>query len=243
LIHDKQRIASHFHDVKEKNSESENVKVRARKQPKDNGDSTTDESDQDLHPTKPNPTSFNKKSVDRDGILSSARESSRMSSPTDSDKQANNEFHQKQMSFRGASTSTDRASNSDGGVSPAVSRAVKGNESDQNPAVLKPRAKLGKIGGKGKAGKGDESQPYTSHATPAVGVKYSHSVLSPSTTKVGAISKVSAETERSGRASIEQQAPSPPRETSQERADRNRENLKRELESKSQTGAKKKRRF
>ncbi|KAL8713329.1 MAG: hypothetical protein Q9220_002528 [cf. Caloplaca sp. 1 TL-2023] len=49
--------------------------------------------------------------------------------------------------------------------------------------------------------------------------------------------------ERKGRPEKKSKSPSPPRETSQERADKKREELKRQLEEKSRTGVKKKRRF
>ncbi|KAL8692560.1 MAG: hypothetical protein Q9218_002453 [Villophora microphyllina] len=99
----------------------------------------------------------------------------------------------------------------------------------QNP-VSKPKSMLGRIGG---ATKPDVSpvKSKLGHIGGAAGqTATSHKLLSKSP-------------ELRGRSSKKNRSPSPPRETSQERADRKREMLKRELEEKSKAGVKKKRKF
>ena len=98
--------------------------------------------------------------------------------------------------------------------------------------AAKPKPRIGKIGGKTDFDK-ESSKPAV--ATPA----------KPDSDRINereAISKAS-ESARVGRAAAQPRSPSPTRETSQERANRKRERLKRELESKGQAGAKKKRKF
>ena len=136
---------------------------------------------------------------------------------------------------------------------------------DENPAkahpVLKSKQKLGKIGGKGKdspleapvmptlkpklgkiGGKGKLSD---------IGLASAHNGSNASKNQEDAASPkqkatdsiATPKSERRGRTAEQPPEPSPPRETSQERADRKRAQLKRELENKSHAAVKKKRRF
>ena len=120
----------------------------------------------------------------------------------------------------------------------------KGKDSSPGtPAVLTSKPKLGKIGGKGKLGKvgGIGSISIQNEAAAS---KESEETVNPKceASDQTAATKIS-EPETRGRTLQRPLELSPPRETSQERANRKREQLKRELESKSQAAAKKKRRF
>jgi hypothetical protein len=124
------------------------------------------------------------------------------------------------------------------------------------PEVHKPKkGKLGQIGGRKKQAETsptpEEAQPEaeasTSSTTPkpkrklgAIGNRHQ----SPATGQEGSPLKTE-ETERRGRASVkpEKEKTPPPRETSEERADRKRLQLKRELEEKAKAPVKKKRKF
>lgn len=95
-----------------------------------------------------------------------------------------------------------------------------------------PKGKLGKIGGIRKVNKKTEDHTATEHVA----------AFNASVASKGA-SHVASASER-GREPVKKPAsPAPDRETSQERADRNRERLKRELEEKSKVAVKKKRKF
>jgi len=235
----KRRTLSSSQEGIEERTESEDVKAKARKQPDDNSDSTTDESDHDLESRWPKSMPLREKWLDHHVAASTTGKTSPISPQTASDKGAGHEVEQNPMPVPGASISKDRVSSSDGEGTQAGSRAVRSGTPDQAPA-LKPRVKLGKIGGKGKR-KSIESHAHTGHIAPEVAGK---SIVNPSLgEEVGAVSKIESEPERASQRTVRPQAPSPPRETSRERANRNREKLKRELESKSHAGAKKKRKF
>ena len=117
------------------------------------------------------------------------------------------------------------------------------DSSPEPPAIPLSKPKLGKIGGKGKIGRlggagtvsnqneGRASTKQEDIVNPKREVRDQNAVPKP------------VEPERRGRNVEQPPEPSPPRETSQERANRKREQLKRELENKSQAAVKKKRRF
>ena len=110
--------------------------------------------------------------------------------------------------------------------------------------TTKPKPRIGKIGGK--------NNPDTKSTKPALvspaklggsmGTKMNSRPDTDRTNERESIVKAS-EPARVGRVTVQPRSPSPIRETSQERANRKREQLKRELESKGQAGAKKKRKF
>ena len=115
------------------------------------------------------------------------------------------------------------------------------DDSSDTPVAPTPKPKLGKIGGKGKLGKVGGTVSVSSQNESAASNK-PHDPVSP----VGETrDKVAAPNtfERRGRTIEQPPEPSPSRETSQERANRKREQLKRELESKSQATTRKKRKF
>ena len=102
----------------------------------------------------------------------------------------------------------------------------------------RPKARLGKIGGKKSAAEVGREDIASSAQTRAVDSTHPESGKSEShaasqLTNLASRGRVEASNERK---------PASPRETSKERADRNRENLKREL-GRSQAGGKKKRKF
>ncbi len=107
------------------------------------------------------------------------------------------------------------------------------DSSPETPMLPTSKPKLGTIGGKGKLGKigGTTSK------------KQEASVSSKQEARDENATPKPVEPEGRGRTAQQPPEPSPPRETSQERANRKREQLKRELESKSQAAIKKKRRF
>ena len=105
-----------------------------------------------------------------------------------------------------------------------------------------PRAKLGKIGGKGKV----LDKPTRKLHKPVGdhGIPHHNRPTNPGTNVESSISGFPTATgnERTGRTVTKAKSPLP-RESSQERADRKRAELKRELEEKSRGTAKKKRKF
>lgn len=115
--------------------------------------------------------------------------------------------------------------------------------SPEIPAVPKTKPKLGKIGGKGKLGilGGAGSVSDKNESTPS---NRPEDLISPKReARDRSAAPIIAEPERGGRTVQRPPENSPPRETSQDRANRKRAQLKRELESKSQAATKKKRRF
>ena len=124
----------------------------------------------------------------------------------------------------------------------ADSRSVEAGVPEEDPVKSKAKAKLGKIGGKGKASKEKEngSQANPNPHTPSRVFEIQNNQSADGTTEASANSK--AETARIGRVAIKAQD-SATRESSQERANKKREQLKRELDAKSAAGSKKKRRF
>ena len=119
-----------------------------------------------------------------------------------------------------------------------------GSNDKMSNTTAKPKPRIGKIGGK--------NNPHTKSSKPALASPAK--LAGPMRTKVNtkpdsdrtnereSIVKAS-EPARAGRVTVQPRSPSPIRETSQERANRKREQLKHELESKGQAGAKKKRKF
>ncbi|KAG8533665.1 uncharacterized protein KY384_001406 [Bacidia gigantensis] len=109
----------------------------------------------------------------------------------------------------------------------------------------KPKSKLGKIGGKKKAETANQSQP--SQDALAMRSKCTESpseILEKHRHGVGSdIRSSPRKADSRGRQSVPPRQSPTPRENSQERADRNRERLKRELDTKSHAATKKKRKF
>ena len=119
----------------------------------------------------------------------------------------------------------------------------KGKGSSPNTLVAPtPKAKLEKIGGKGKLGKVGGIASVSSQNDDAASIKPYNPVSPTRETRDQTAAPNALEPERS-RTVQRHPEPSPPRETSQERANRKREQLKRELESKSQAATRKKRKF
>ena len=111
--------------------------------------------------------------------------------------------------------------------------------------VQKPKARLGKIGGKSNAIKSSDPNE---HKNPSFEPKSSTSRDRRKLTALDAQDKVysslsSDPNQLKERASLPQELPSPQRETSQERADHRREQLKRNLETTAITSIRKKRKF
>lgn len=114
-----------------------------------------------------------------------------------------------------------------------------------NPQVSKSKPKLGRIGGVGGIGKiGHVEGSQTKGNQPAATVSEEQSLLSKQNLNRERQRHLAQDVAQSKRPStMSPRAPSPPRETDEERANKKREKLKRELESKSQAGMKKKRKF
>ena len=112
--------------------------------------------------------------------------------------------------------------------------ADQAQEESRAPQVSpsKPKSNLGKIGGLRKADKHTEADAATVKAdVPRVPVSSKEA------------SQTASTSERGRETMKKSTSPQPERETSQERADRNRERLKRELVEKSKVAVKKKRKF
>ena len=124
---------------------------------------------------------------------------------------------------------------------------IGGKGKDSPPETLavstsKPKLKLGKIGGRGKLGELDGTGSVSNKNEDTVSNKPGDPVSPKLDTRDQTATPKTSEPER-GRTVQQRLEPSPPRETSQERANRKREQLKRDLENKSQAATKKKRRF
>ena len=110
--------------------------------------------------------------------------------------------------------------------------------------AAKPKTRIGKIGGNTNLGT-ESSKPAVASPTKVTGpmkTKVNTELGSDKMKRRESILEASEPT-RVGRSTMQPRNPSPTREASQERANRKREQLKRELESKGQAGAKKKRKF
>lgn len=201
----------------------------------DESGSTTDESDENLQSSHSKPLPLR---ID-DAVASGSANGSKGIHPKPTDLDAD-----------------DLTASSDIDDSPAKTHSVpksklklgkiggKGKEnSPESAAVPITKPKLGKIGGKGKLGKvgGTGSVSDKNESAPS---NRPQDLVSPKREASNqTAAPIISEPERSGRTVQRPSEPSPPRETSQERANRKRAQLKRELESKSQAATKKKRRF
>lgn len=202
----------------------------------DEGGSTTDESDDDLQSSHSKPLPL------------------RLDGPAASD--SANDFKDTQSELMNLDDDGLTASGSDTDDVPAKTHSVpisrpklgkiggKGKESSPEilaVPTLKPR--LGKIGGKGKPGKVGGTESVSSQNEGAASNKPEESVSPKREARMQTAAATTFDPESRGRTAQQPLEPSFPRETSQERANRKREQLKRELESKSQAATKKKRRF
>ena len=196
----------------------------------DENDSTTDDSDDNIQPSRSKP-------------LPSGEDEALASNPE-------NDTHLEQMDVDDESLS---ASASDVDKSPAKTHPIpklrqklgkiggKGKDSSPDaPTIPTSKPKLGKIGGKGKGG----GVELVSSQNKSAAWKRQEDIANSKQKATDLLAApMSMEPERRGRTAEQPPEPSPPRETSQERADRKRAQLKRELESKSHAAVKKKRRF
>ena len=116
------------------------------------------------------------------------------------------------------------------------------DETRNTAAESKPR--IGKIGGKTNMNT-ERGKPAVASPTRVTGPMITQVNIEPVSdrTKQRRGTLKASEPVRIGRPTVQTRSPSPMRETSQERANRKREQLKRELESKGQASAKKKRKF
>ena len=199
----------------------------------DENDSTTDESDDNLQPSRAKP-------------LPSGEDKALASSPEDNTKC----MHSEKMDLDDESLS---ASASDIVKSPATPHSIPNSRqklgkigskskdcSPDPPVIPKSKPKLGKIGGKGRGGSGG----LVSSQNGSTAWKNQEDIASSKQEVTDPLAApTSMEPDRRGRTAEQPPEPSPPRETSQERADRKRAQLKRELENRSHTAVKKKRRF
>lgn len=117
------------------------------------------------------------------------------------------------------------------------------NSSPGTPTIPTSISKLGKIGGKGTLSKVGGTGSVSSRNENIASNKRQNAVSPKQEARDQIAGSKSIEPESRGRTVQQRPEPSPPRETSQERANRKRAELKRELENKSQTTVRKKRRF
>jgi hypothetical protein len=110
-------------------------------------------------------------------------------------------------------------------------------------SVLKAKARLGKIGGKGNAGNGSDSKGVACQSQSASSVQPQPNGKPEGNEGDWGKSTKTPKSGRVDKATVQPQTPSPSRESEQERANKKREQLKRELETKSHAAAKKKRKF
>ena len=117
------------------------------------------------------------------------------------------------------------------------------DSSPETPSIPMSRPKLGRIGGKSKPGKLGGTGSDSGQNEGTASNKEKDSVNPKSELREQTSTSRPTEPERIARMVQQPPEPSSPRETSRERADKKREQLKRQLENKSQAGSKKKRRF
>lgn len=199
----------------------------------DENDSTTDESDDNLQPPRSKPVT----SAQYEALASSPENNTRC-------------MQSERMDFDDEILSAS-ASDIDKGPVKAhpISRSRqklgkiggKGKDtSPEAPAIATSKPKLGKIGGKGKGG----GVGLVSKQNESTAWKNQEGFVSSKQEETDPLATPTSMDPEKRRVNAEQPPePSPPRETSQERADRKRVQLKRELENKSHTAVKKKRKF
>lgn len=204
----------------------------------DEGGSTTDESNDDLRSSHPKPLS----SRTDDAVVSVFANGSKGIHPEPMDLDDD--------SLTASASEVDNSPAETHSVPKSKSKPKLGkiggkrkDSSPEIPVVPTSKPKLGKIGGKGKLGKvGGTGSVYDQNK--GIPANRPEGRVSPKCeARDETAASKSSEPERKGRTVEQPLEPSPPRETSQERANRKREQLKRELERKSQAASKKKRRF
>lgn len=211
------------------------------------GDTTTDESDKDLDSSILNHNA-GKKPVQRSSTILS-----RSSSVAEADlsilKAENPRKCQIKPNIPTHGQSEYNRANSDEEHNamdlPKVTTAGSENLSPRSSPKSKP--KIGKIGGRGKPEKAsDLSRPkivsLEAKSIPSRGRKYP-ATLDTEVKPEFSLPADHVDSLRNKRTSLPPELPSPPRETSQERANSRREHLKRELERNAKAGSKKKRKF
>lgn len=213
-------------------TELRNSENLGEKSPDENG-STTDESDDNLQPS-------------RSKTLSPGEDAASAGSPESNIKCMQSE--QMDLDDESLSTSTSDIDKSPAKIYPILKSRKKlgkiggkGKDcSPDAPAIPTSKPKLGMIGGKGKGG----GVGLMSIQNESSAWKNQEDIVSSKReVKDPLAAPTSMEPVRRGRTTEQPPEPSPPRETSQERADRKRAQLKRELENKSHAAVKKKRRF
>ena len=212
------------------------VPSSSREKDLDDSGSTTDESDDDLQSSKPLPLRI-------EGAVANGSANalnSIQSKPMDLDDDALTASQSSASEIDKAPAKTNLSPNSRTKLG-KIGGKSKGSSPDTLVAPTS-KAKLGKIGGKGKLGKVGGIASVSGQDDGAASTK-PHDPVSPTREtrdQTAALNKLEPERSRTVQRHPES---SPPRETSQERANRKREQLKRELESKSQATTRKKRKF
>ena len=204
----------------------------------DESDSTTDESDDDLQSSHSKPLSLRINGAVADGSANAS--TGIQSEPMDLDDDALTASQSSASDIDRAPAKTHLLPNS----KPKLGKIGGKGKGSSPDALVAPtsKPKLGKIGGKRRLGKVGGIASVSSQNDGAASIKL-HDPVSPTReTRDKSAAPHAMEPERS-RTVQRHPEPSPPRETSQERANRKREQLKRELESKSQATTKKKRKF
>ena len=219
-------------------------------------DSTTDDSDHDLYLKSPTRSPLKDQSARNGEFLHQPHaDQSRFSPAPDTDRiwKTRQPRQEEKVSTPSAEPITGQNSVSDIGYGPregqggtaADTRPVFHDTAIENSALPRSKAKLGKIGGKPKNDRDQEPNLDTHRIAKIPTSKQSvssHRSIENDVTKSESPNK-DIGSPRTGRAATQLELSSSPRESSQDRANRKREQLKRELESKSQAGTKKKRRF
>ena len=120
-----------------------------------------------------------------------------------------------------------------------------GDNAIQASATPKPKAKLGRIGGKSKGTESSRAQPGAHGRSAGLLSKQDHPLhqRNQETLEASGATSDNGDSIRIDRTNAQTRTHSPPRESSRDRANKKREQLKRELQSKSNAGVKKKRKF
>ena len=193
--------------------------------PADLDDSTTDESDDDLNASR-----------NKGAPLESNTDVERSKHNVDNSISDIDDRPAKSPSSREKSIDLDENT-------PLKAKPPLENQLSQSPDVPKSKSKLGKIGGKKKveiAGHSPKTEPVVH---PTFDTQLTGNEATPRVPQSAVQTSPTLKGELRGRATTPAKSASPTRETSEERANRNREQLKHKLDNKAQAGTKKKRKF
>jgi hypothetical protein len=211
------------------------------------GDTTTDESDKNLDSSVLDHNA-RKKSVQRSSaIFSRSSSAAKVDLSTLKAKKPSEHQIKPDVPTQGPLES-HRANSDEEHNNMKFSKVAAPGSEDLGPrSTPKSKPKIGKIGGRGKLEKASDLSGPKNIAVEPKSIPSRNgrntATLDTENKPVFALPADHVDPSRNRRGSLPPQSPSPPRETSQERANNRREHLKREIERNAKAGSKKKRKF